>query len=149
MPTTGKQIAHSPFQSSADVDCTGISKDNIGRVWLKAAPMLKPALGEGETLDMVFDELMRGKAQLWIAATATELRGVLVTEIYRKGERLFCNIWLCGGRGINDWFHFLPTIEAWAKEKGCDAVKIERARIGWQRLMKAYKVKSLALEKEL
>lgn len=111
--------------------------------------MLEKALRGGETLDDVHKALSIGKAQLWIAATATDLRGVLVTEIYRRGEMLVCNIWLCAGRGINDWFHFLPTIEEWAVSRGCKAMRIDRARPGWQRLLRAYRIKTIALEKEL
>ena len=74
-----------------------------------------------------------------------------VTKIVTRGTRKVCNIWLVGGVGVNNWLHYIETIEEWAKEQGCDAVVMEQARQGWQRLpqLKKYKVISIALERKL
>lgn len=118
-------------------------------VWLQAAKLLKPALGEGKTIDQVLVAIMQKDAQLWIAATETELQAACVTEIKYHPGRKVCNVWLCGGKGVNNWVHFLDTIEAWAKEQGCEALTIDHARIGWQRLLKRFKPKSIALERKI
>jgi hypothetical protein len=69
--------------------------------------------------------------------------------LVRRGGKLYCNVWLSGGDGVNNWVHFLETIEAWAKERGCVAMTIDRARPGWKRLLKAYKIKTVTLVKDI
>jgi hypothetical protein len=128
---------------------TGIEVDDLGKVWLQAKKVLEPALGEGKTIDEVLTRIFRKEAQLWIAATPTELQAACVTEIKIKPHSKVCNVWLCGGKGVNNWVHFLDTIEEWAKEQGCEALTIDHARLGWQRLLKRFKAKSIALERKI
>lgn len=127
----------------------GVVNEQVGYVWNEAAPLLKPALGEGETLEQVYSDLLARKAQLWIAATETEMTAACVTEIFTRGKRKYCNIWLTGGLGLNNWMHFLETIEEWAKENGCNAMLISHARTGWKRLLKEYRMKTITLTKDL
>ena len=135
--------------SSANVGFTGITTDEIGMVWLQASKLLKPALGEGKTLDEVLAKIFQKDAQLWIAATETELQAACVTEVKIRPSGKVCNVWLCGGKGVNNWVHFLDTIEEWAKEQGCETLTIDHARIGWQRLLKGFKPKTIALERKI
>lgn len=135
--------------SAEKVDFTGLTASHIPAYWAEVEPLLKPALTSGETIQTVFGHLMLRTAQLWIAATPDRIEAAFVTEIYVRGGTKYCNIWLAGGRGLNNWIHHLGTIEAWAKEQGCDAMIVEAARRGWQRIMRDYKVKTVALTKEL
>ncbi len=139
-----------PANSKAQrIPCTGILEDEIGIVWRDCAPLLEPALGEGETLDHVLAALFSKKAQLWIGADEKTLHVACVTELIRKGGTYYCNVWLTGGRGVNNWIYFLETIEEWAKEQGCDAMLIAKARTGWKRLLPEYKTKTIELVKEI
>lgn len=135
--------------SAKKIDCTGITEDQLGLVWKDAAPLLEKALGEGETMEQVLTALFARRAQLWIGADETELHVACVTEIVRKGGTLYCNVWLTGGKGVNNWIYFLDTIEAWAKEQGCEEMLIDRARSGWKRLLPNYKIKTISLVKEI
>lgn len=131
------------------VQCTGVSKENLARVWARVAPLLIPALGEGEQIEHVTPRLAIGTAQLWIAADLRTIQAACVTEIATKGTRKYCNIWLAGGTGVNNWLPYLKNVEAWAKENGCDAMLIEKARSGWKRLLPDYKTKTITMTKEL
>lgn len=135
--------------SAKKIDCTGITEDQLGLVWKDAAPLLEKALGEGETMEQVLTALFQKRAQLWIGADEKELHVACVTEIVRRGGTLYCNIWLTGGKGVNNWIYFLDTIEAWAKEQGCEEMLIDRARSGWKRLLPNYKTKTISLSKEI
>lgn len=135
--------------SAKKIDCTGITEDQLGLVWKDAAPLLEKALGEGETMGQVLSALFQKRAQLWIGADEKELHVACVTEIVRKGGTLYCNVWLTGGKGVNNWIYFLDTIEAWAKEQGCEEMLIDRARNGWRRLLPNYKTKTISLVKEI
>lgn len=127
----------------------GVMESDLGRVWKDVAPLLEPALGEGETLPQVLTALFNHRAQLWIGADEHRLHVACVTELVRKGGAYYCNVWLTGGKGVNNWIYFLDTIEAWAKERGCDAMLIDRARQGWKRLLPKYKIKTISLMKEI
>lgn len=135
--------------SAKRIPCTGILEDQLGLVWKDCAPLLQPALGEGETIEKVLAALFSKDAQLWIGATEDEIQVACVTELVRRGGCLYCNIWLTGGKGVNNWLYFLETIEAWAKENGCDGMLIDRGRKGWQRLLPEYKIKTISLVKEI
>lgn len=135
--------------ANPELGFTGICSDELSRVWLPASRLLAPAMGEGTTLSHVLSALYNQTAQLWIAASETEMHMACVTKIVTRGTRKVCNIWLVGGSGVNNWLHYIETIEAWAKEQGCDAVVMEQARLGWQRLLKNYKPLSMALERKL
>lgn len=111
--------------------------------------MLERALGEGERLDIVLGRLFLKTAQLWIGADEDEIHVACVTEIVSRGDRKYCNVWLAGGNGVNNWLWYLDTIEEWAKEQRCDAMLIEKARIGWRRLLPEYKTKTIQLVKEI
>lgn len=131
------------------IQCTGIGDEYLGQVWGECVPLLTPALGEGEKIENVLTRLFLKTAQLWIGADEKKIHVACVTEIITRGERRYCNIWLTGGRGVNNWLYYLETIEAWAKEQGCDAMLIDRAREGWKRLLPAYKTKTIQLVKEI
>lgn len=113
-------------------------------------PMLRPALGPGDTTMDVLKQLFSKDAQLWAVLDRGWPIAGIVTQIVTDGAgRKVCNIWAVGGSNIQGWFHNLSTIEAWAKSEGCVAVTVEQGRPGWQRMMQGYKVTSVSLEKEL
>jgi hypothetical protein len=131
------------------VQCTGIGDEYLGTVWLRVSPLLVPALGEGETIEDVLTRLFLKTAQLWIGADETDIHVACVTEIITRGGTKYCNVWLTGGTGVNNWLYYLDTIEEWAKAQGCDAMLIEKARPGWKRLLPKYKTKTIQLVKEI
>jgi hypothetical protein len=145
-----KPIEIFDMQSSAErIPCTGVQEYELGTFWHHCVPLLIPALGEGETIDQVLVAICQKRAQLWVGATENEIHVACVTEIVRRGGCNYCNVWLTGGKGVNNWIYFLETIEKWAKENGCDAMLIDRARNGWKRLLPEYRQKTISLVKEI
>lgn len=135
--------------SDPEIGMTGIVGLQILHVWPEASKLLEPALINGDTLDKVLKRLVSRQAQLWIAATEDELQAACVTEIYKRDGRLVCGIWLAGGKGINNWLHFLPMIEAWAASQNCTAMVISETRPGWRRLLEGYRTERVTLVKEI
>jgi hypothetical protein len=131
------------------IPCQGVLADDLGLVWKDCAPLLIPAMQDGTTIEQVLTAIFAKDAQLWIGSDSNEIQVACVTELIRRGGCLYCNVWLTGGRGVNNWIYFLKTIEAWAKEQGCDAMLIDRGRKGWGRLLPDYKIKTVALMKEI
>lgn len=135
--------------SAKRIPCTGVLSDDLGRVWADCVPLLTPALNGMATIEQVLAAIFSKDAQLWIGADESGIQVACVTELVRRGGCLYCNIWLTGGRGLNNWMYFLETIEAWAKEQGCDAMLIDRGRRGWGRLLPEYKIKTVTLVKDI
>ena len=131
------------------IPCQGVLSDDLGRVWGECVPLLTPALHNGATIEQVLAAIFSKDAQLWIGADEDGIQVACVTELVRRGGCLYCNVWLTGGRGVNTWIYFLETIEAWAKEQGCDAMLIDRGRRGWGRLLPEYKIKTVTLVKDI
>ena len=150
MPTMRKWIDISARPSLAEpMHLTGVLANEIGLVWAEVVPLITPALGEDDTLAEVLSDLLRRRAQLWISGNEDTIEAACVTEIVIRGEKKYCNVWLTGGHGVNNWLHHLDTIEEWAKEKGCDAMTIDRARLGWKRLLPKYTIRTVTLVKDI
>jgi hypothetical protein len=128
---------------------TGIPTDSLMFLWPKVEPMLEPALGDGETTAQVLTALYKEEAQLWCIFDNGVPLAAVVTQIGTGRDGKTCNIWAAGGEGINRWLDFLPMIEDWAAENGCNAVTIDRGRRGWQRLLTGYKVTHVTLKKDI
>jgi hypothetical protein len=135
--------------SAKRIPCQGVLVDDLGRVWKECVTLLTPALNGNTTIEQVLTAIFAKDAQLWIGSDNGEIQVACVTELIRRGSSLYCNVWLTGGRGVNNWIYFLETIEAWAKERGCDAMLIDRARKGWGRLLPDYKIKTVTLVKDI
>lgn len=150
MRITPMLTAHFRSSSSADTWATGVLANEISALWARVEPMIARGLGSEETTDQVLECLLLKLAQLWTVMEGDDLKAVVVTEIciLKDGSKV-CNVWAAAGSGINRWLGYMATIEAWAKENGCRAVVVDRARIGWRRLMRDYKITHVTLEKEI
>ena len=111
--------------------------------------MLEKAIAPDETMEDMLAKLFRSEAQLWIVMKDDGVVAAMVTELVNVDHRLVCNIWALAGTGVNNWLAYLPFFEAWAMTKECKAITISRARPGWTRILKDYRVKTVSLEKEL
>jgi hypothetical protein len=112
--------------------------------------MLARSLAPNECTAQVLACLMKKHAQLWTVMQGDAIMAAVITEIcFLQNGKKVCNIWAATGTGINHWLGHMATIEAWAKENGCCAVVVDRARPGWQRLLKQYRITHITLEKEI
>ena len=69
--------------------------------------------------------------ELWIAGEA-----VGVTELAQYPQKRVCNV-VCVAGNLEDWFHAVPDIEAWAVGMGCDVIMCD-GRKGWARKMREH-----------
>ncbi len=98
-----------------------------------------------------------------------EIVAAAVTELQQTERCKFCIVVACGGSsheehqgvdarlrglcrerpgGMARWLHLLTPIENWARAEGCDAMRI-MGRRGWSRVLPAYRLTRVVLEKEL
>ena len=107
--------------------------------------------GNGEyALGDIRKSLLTGANQLWVVMLAGEVVGACVTEIIRYPKRKSCFVrFFSAEDGLREsWLDHLDIIEAWAKERGCDAVEVS-GREGWKRVLKDYKLTHVVLRKAL
>ena len=100
--------------------------------WPKVKPFIKMAIEEytGDdplNLDEIYDGLRCGKYQLW-TCHSDDIDAAVVTAITGKA----CRLVTAGGSYMRVWVNWLPHIEQWAKEKGCEEMIIY-GRAGWAR----------------
>lgn len=88
----------------------------------------------GSTFEELREDLDRDLAQLWIIHNDDRIVAAVATSIETSRTVKFCVIRAIGGRGLRKWLHLIEQIEAWAKDQGCDAVRIY-GRKGWERVL--------------
>jgi hypothetical protein len=85
-----------------------------------------------------------GKMQLWPAPKAA-----LVTEIIKYPRKQVLNVFL-GGGDLDQIMDMQPSVMAWAKAQGCEALHMS-GRLGWTRTLPKYGWRTLyaTMEKEI
>lgn len=100
--------------------------------WFEVKPFIKMAIEEytGDDpldLDEIYDGLRVGKYQLW-TCQSDAIDAVVLTAIEGKA----CRIVTAGGSYMSIWVDWLPCVEKFAKQHGCEEL-IVYGRIGWAR----------------
>lgn len=109
----------------------GFRADQIDDVWFVYAPLIKRALDRGSnyTLAEIRKGLKAKEMQLW----AWGEDAALVTTIQNRDDKRWCLLLALGGENMEEWREFLPILDAWAKENGCQELRIYGRR-GWAKL---------------
>lgn len=135
------------------VRLVGIPSDQAAQVW----PLVETWIATVCDRDGKYrpeDVLARcctGRAQLWIAwneAAACALAAI-VTQIQRFPRRTEAEIWLVGGEDRKRWVpEALGTLEAWAREQGCNSIEAA-GRPGWRDDLAGWRRDLVIYRKEL
>jgi hypothetical protein len=126
-----------------------VDPKQVDAVWDRVSPWVKRAMERGD-LGTFWDielDVLDGKALLWLAWDG-ELKGCAITQITKTEKSKVCLIVACGGEKAKEWVHLIGKIEIYARDEGCDAVRI-LGRKGWLRVLKDYSAPKLVLEKRL
>lgn len=81
--------------------------------------------------------------QLWTSVRDGRFDAAVVTKLQDN----YCLILTAGGERLEDWVQWLDIIEAWAKDNGCEEMRIY-GRIGWSRVL-GYNVEYTKMTKKL
>jgi hypothetical protein len=124
----------------------------IERVWPRVADMIERGYEVGDDFmpkDIV-DRLVNNRMQLWVAMTDPDgiIYAAMTTELVPMRSGLVC--WMCQAAGtrLKDWKQFHEKIEEYAKAEGC-VKTVLRGRVGWQKALEGYSVRTVQLEKTL
>ena len=127
-----------------------VPPDRAAQAWPLAQPMIVAAMRRGgvSAVDPVCDDVLAGRALLWLAWDGQEIAAAAVTEIGTVNGRKLCTIVGCGGHGRANWLHLIEGLESFARAEGCEATRII-GRKGWSRLLPEYRQKAVILERAL
>lgn len=131
---------------------TGVLSKDVPKTWPQVRRFIEAGLGEdGVPSQRIYERLLRAECQLLVALDKGKIIAACVTELATKDNITACNILCIGGSGLNEWLHYLPSIEMWALGKERKKILIEHARPAWARILKdsGYQIKSVVLEKVL
>jgi len=104
--------------------------------------------GDLGTFEAVEDDVIAGQALLWLVWNAPQIQGAAVTQIVATQNSRVCVIVACGGDNMRLWLPLIEKIESYARDEGCDAVRI-LGRKGWMRVLKSYSAPAIILERRL
>lgn len=140
-----RQIARSTMPSKARLVC--VDPARVNEFWPFVRGMIHRAVARGGgDIQQVEHDVLNGPDLLWIAWDGERLIAAAVTSLGTINGKKICTIVACGGSQWPEFGHLIEGLEAYAKNEGCVAMRIY-GRIGWQRLLKGYGVRSVVLEK--
>lgn len=111
---------------SSSVKVYIIAPHAIEKIWGEAGPMLARAVEHGDgnfMLSDVFDGLVSGDMQLWVAHSDKGLEGALVSRIAVFPRKKMLSVMYLAGRHRKNWWKFYPHLEGWAKQMGCVGIE--------------------------
>ncbi|MBR1219437.1 hypothetical protein JQ557_15645 [Bradyrhizobium sp. U87765 SZCCT0131] len=133
---------------SAETLC--VPPERVALVWPHVEGFLGAACARSGdwTLEALRGALDRVEMLLWVLWDGEAFRAAAVTEVMIVPRGKICRIVVCGGRRATSWPHALAPIEAYARELGCTAMRVDGRR-GWQRVLDNYAMQWITLEKRL
>ncbi len=127
---------------------TGITE--IDLFWPHFEPLVARACEvEGEyTAKDVYARCKAKEMQLWVSVYKGAPEAVMVSEIMAFPARKVAVIVLMAGENAKIVKRFIPTFMTWARNNGCDTVRIQ-GREGWKRLLPDFKQTAIVMERSL
>ena len=135
---------------SASAEAVCVDPKQVTCIWECVKHWIKRAMERGDfgTFDAIEDDVMTGQALLWLVWNAPKIQGAAVTQIVTTQMSKICMITACGGKNMQLWLPLIEKIESYARDEGCDAVRI-LGRKGWTRVLKTYRAPAVILERRL
>jgi len=134
----------------ASVETLCVAPDRVPAMWPHVARWLTTAAEKcGDWTPMALrDVLVKGDALLWVRWDGEQLKAACVTELVIVPRGKILRVLACGGGKAGDWPAAFAPIERYAREQGCNAIRIEGRR-GWQRVFADYRQAWVCIEKGL
>jgi hypothetical protein len=126
----------------------------VHELWPLAAPLLRSAIsrtGLSAFVDIEQD-VLRGNALLWIAVSNMEgaltIEAAASTLLQLTDAGKVCVITACSEKDRLRWLPLIAGIEAYAKDEGCQRVRIF-GRKGWLRVLDGFEEEQIVMDKKL
>jgi len=122
----------------------------VAKIWPLAKPLLEPAFDEtsDSTIEATEADVMSAMALLWLAWDGKKLIAAATTAINKTPRHKTCIVTSAGGIHSKLWDQFMPMVEKYAKDEGCERVRAV-GRKGWAGVLSGYKQPWIVLDKVL
>jgi len=127
-----------------------VPPERVAAMWPHVEGFLRAAVERcGDwTLPSLRGCLDRTEMLLWVLWDGDAIRAAAVTQVSIVPRGKICSIVVAGGREVGDFPAAIEAIEAYARQMGCVAMRIE-GREGWRRALPDYRLDWVVLEKGL
>jgi hypothetical protein len=140
------------MRSSAELAC--VDPKRVREIWPYVEPLLRKAIAR-TALSAFTDierDILNGYALLWIAVGGEEsdpaIEAAASTSLQQIDAGKVCVITACAGANMARWLPLIKGIEAYARDEGCECVRIF-GRKGWLRALDGYEEKHIIMDKDL
>ena len=132
------------------VDLVCVDPERVHAIWSQARDGIRSAIEKTGLSDFedIERDVLKGNQLLWLAWNGEAIEAVATTHLVLVGGRKICVLTACAGQDRDRWLPLLAHIEGYAKNEGCEVMRIFGRR-GWQRVLEGYHVENVVLEKEL
>lgn len=132
------------------LNCFGVQIACLPAYWHEAWELLEPAAARNGlyTKESVLAGLCKGEFQLWVGER-DQMVIAAISEVASYPARRIASIVLLGGSDFNQAIEFLDTIEAWARENGCNRF-VNEGRSGLAKKLekRGYRQESIRMVKD-
>jgi hypothetical protein len=104
--------------------------------------------GDLGRFDDLENDVLSGGALLWLAYSQPIIEAAAVTQIILTEKSKVCMLQACGGSCLERWIGLIDPIEKYAKQQGCQCVRL-MGRKGWSRVLENYRETKIVLERRL
>lgn len=130
------------------VNCIPVKSEDARLVWPFVSGFIQDAIDKTSdrfSIDDVISLIESKKAQLFIFKDE-EILSAWVTTVESSPSCKWLRVMWAGGKDMDKWLHFLPSIEQWAKSIGCQKL-VSIGRPGWEKKLPGYRKTAVILEK--
>jgi hypothetical protein len=86
------------------------------------------------TTGNIYDLVIDGEYQLWVAFDDTGIKGAVVTNVVTYPQRKLLCMQFCGGVNLKEWKEpMLALLRRFARDIGCDGIE-STGRPGWTKI---------------
>lgn len=129
-----------------------VRHDDLERYWPTAKPFVEMAAKSAKhsyDIEEIEGDILARLAQLWLVPDAGMITGAIVTYTYEVTNGEMCEVRYAGGE-MTAGLVALETIEDWARDIGCIAMRVD-GRGGWAKKLRPYGYGEIkrTLEKDL
>jgi hypothetical protein len=148
MRSAARLTEHLAGQELAKIFC--VDPMVVRNIWPLARPILEPAFDEtsDSTIEATEADVMSGMALLWLAWDGKKLIAAATTAINITPRHKICIVTSAGGVHSKLWDQFMPMVEKYAKDEGCERVRA-MGRNGWAKVLVGYEQPWIVLDKVL
>ena len=127
------------------VDLLCVNPKEVSSIWEYAGPMIRAAIERTDLSDFadIEKDVLAGEQLLWLAVS-DHIEAAATTHLSRN----VCTVTACSGHQRDRWLHLRARIEKYAKDEGCNRVRLY-GRPGWERVLDGYRKEYVILEKIL